>query len=190
MNRLITRTIAQLKEVIGSLESYDDRVSDDPVWYQKALSYLGQKEIHGRRHNPLILRWWTLIRAPFTDDETPWCAGFVGGVLEECGIVSSRRANARSYMKWGTALSSPAVGCIVVFWRGKPKGWKGHVGFVAGKTDTGKLLVLGGNQGNMVSIIDKPSSRVLGYRWPKSHPLPTNFDLPVGVTKSTGRSEV
>lgn len=69
----------------------------EPVWLRIARGYLGQREIVGRKHNPLILRWWQRIRAPFTDDETPWCAGFVGGVLEEAGIKSSRSAAARSY---------------------------------------------------------------------------------------------
>jgi hypothetical protein len=52
----------------------------EPRWLAEARRHLGVREIAGRKHNPLILRWWTLIRAPFTDDETPWCAGFVGGV--------------------------------------------------------------------------------------------------------------
>lgn len=141
----------------------------DPAWLSKARTYLGQKEIKGAKHNPMILRMWTLIRAPFTDDETPWCAGFVGGVLEEVGIKSSRSAAARSYLKWGVKISKPEIGAIVVFERGPVNG---HVGFIVGKDAKGNLLVLGGNQGDMVKISPFATGRVLGYRWPAGVPLP------------------
>jgi uncharacterized protein (TIGR02594 family) len=148
----------------------------EPRWLAQARRHLGAREIAGRKHNPLILRWWMLIRAPFTDDETPWCAGFVGGVLESAGIRSSRSAAARSYLKWGRTLASPRPGCIVVFARG-PK--FGHVGFVIGTDRTGNLLVLGGNQGDAVSISPFSRGRVLGYRWSANEPLPEAAPLPV-----------
>lgn len=137
-----------------------------PSWVDVAKQYLGTSEVKGGKHNPRILKWWAAIRAPFTDDETPWCAAFVGGVLEECGIKSSRSASARSYCNWGRFLSVPSVGCVAVFWRGSPSGWSGHVGFVVGKDAAGNLMVLGGNQGDKVSIAAFPMSRVLAYRWP------------------------
>ena len=37
----------------------------EPVWLRIARGYLGQREMAGRKHNPLILRWWARIRAPF-----------------------------------------------------------------------------------------------------------------------------
>lgn len=152
-----------------------------------AKKYIGTKEIAGERHNSIILRWWAAIKAPFLDDETPWCAAFVGGVLEECGIKSSRSASARSYLKWGIVLEKPIVGCIVVFWRGSPSGMSGHVGFVAGRDQRGNLMVCGGNQGDEVNIKPFNRGRVLGYRWPKSIPL-TKEDLlaPLPFITSTG----
>lgn len=141
----------------------------EPIWLTRARSYIGQREIAGVKNNPLILHWWVLIHAAFNDDETPWCAGFVGGVLEECGIRSSRSAAARSYLKWGRELKGPAVGAIVVFERGPVNG---HVGFVVGRDAAGNLLVLGGNQGDMVRISPFRVSRLLGYRWPADVMLP------------------
>ncbi len=151
----------------------------DPRWLAEARKNIGQKEIAGRKHNPLILRWWTLIRAPFTDDETPWCAAFVGGVLESCGVRSTRSAAARSYQNWGVGLKRPALGCIVVFWRGSPSSANGHVGFVVGETRSGYLLVLGGNQGDAVNIRPFDRARVVAYRWPKGEPLPDASRLPL-----------
>lgn len=141
-------------------------------WLRLALSSLGLSEISGSQHNPLILQWWKAIRAPFTDDETPWCAAFVGGVLEHCGLRSTRSAAARSYQNWGTKLDGPCVGAVVVFWRGSPNSAKGHVGFVVGRDKFNNLLVLGGNQGNKVSIKAFPYGRVIGYRWPKALEAP------------------
>jgi uncharacterized protein (TIGR02594 family) len=151
----------------------------EPVWIIKARSYIGTREYGGSKHNSIILRWWRAIKSAIADDESPWCAAFVGGVLEECTIVSSRAANARSYLKWGARLSAPVVGCIVVFWRGDPKGWSGHVGFVVGKDKAGNLMVLGGNQGDAVNVKPFGRERVLGYVWPKGIPLPAIQTLPV-----------
>lgn len=42
----------------------------------------------------------------------------------------------------------------------------GHVGIVVGETQTGSLLVLGGNQGDSVKISAFERNRVAAYRWP------------------------
>lgn len=150
-----------------------------PKWIDIARKYIGLTEISGKRHNATILSWWDRLKLPFTDDETPWCAGFVGGVLEEAGKASTRSAAARSYLKYGLELSKPCYGAIVIFWRGSPSGWSGHVGFVVGQDQRGNLMVLGGNQGNAVNIKAFGRNRVLGYRWPGIAPYPERYDLPV-----------
>jgi len=156
----------------------------EPRWLAEARKHVGLTEIVGRKHNPAILRWWTLIRAPFTDDETPWCAGYVGGVLESVGIRSTRSAMARSYERWGVPVN-PRVGAIVTFWRGSPRGGSGHVGFVVGKDKYGNLMVLGGNQGNAVSIKPFSASRVTSYRWPAGEQLLDLKSIP--LVASDGR---
>lgn len=159
----------------------------DPRWMAEARKHIGQREIAGSRHNPLILRWWTAIRAPFTDDETPWCAGYVGGCLEAVGLRSSRSAMARSYSRWGVGLSGPAVGAVVVFSR-PPSPTSGHVAFVAGRDRAGNLMVLGGNQKNMVRIDPFALGRVVGYRWPADEPTPALIGMQhLPVIASDGR---
>lgn len=149
-------------------------MSDAP-WITEAKKYIGQKEIKGTKHNPFVLRLWSIIRAPFTDDETPWCAGFVGGMLEAVGIKSTRSAWARSYRNWGVDLLAPVPGCIVVFERGPTSG---HVAFALGRDRFGSLLCLGGNQGDMVKISPFGRGRVLDYRWPAGIAVP-KATLPV-----------
>lgn len=135
----------------------------EPAWLVEAKKYIGEKEIKGTQHNPLILQFWKDIRrGGIKDDETPWCAAFVGAILERCGIPSSRYESARSYLQWGRELKEPCLGCVVVLLR---EGG-GHVGFVVGTSSNEDLMVLGGNQSDAVNIRSFPRSRVSGYRWP------------------------
>ena len=141
----------------------------EPVWLIEARKNLGVKETKGKVHTPEVLKYWKDIkRGGIKDDETPWCAAFVGAMLERVGIRSSRFESAKSYLGWGQLLALPVVGCIVIFTR---EGG-GHVGFVVGRDTKGNLLVLGGNQGDEVNIRSFPVSRVTGYRWPIDRPIP------------------
>ena len=149
----------------------------EPSWLVRARSYLGLREIPGNKHNSTILRWWNGL---FRDDETAWCGAFVRGVQNEAGYDAIKNfAGARNWLSYGVSLAKPALGAIVVFWRGSKSGWSGHVGYVVGKDKAGNLMVLGGNQGDMVSIKPFKLDRVLGYRWPPGAPLPANDNLPL-----------
>lgn len=153
----------------------------EPSWLAEARNHLGVREIPGVNHHPLIVQMWkTIKRGGIRDDETPWCAAFVGFCLERVGIVSSRFESARSYLSWGRRLDGPALGCVVVFTRDGG----GHVGFLTGTTFDGRLLVLGGNQANEVNIRAFPLERVSGYRWPLAVPLPDDV-LVVGSAPAT-----
>ena len=140
----------------------------DPHHLKVAKGYIGVEEIKGAKHNPTILKFWERCHLPFKTDETAWCAGFVGGVLEECGIRSTRSGMARSYLNWGVScMDDPQPGCVVVFWRGHIDSPYGHVAFLANKL-TSKIRVpaLGGNQGDQVCIKGYPRARVLDFRKP------------------------
>ena len=143
--------------------SYD---SEHPDYYSVAHAYIGLKEIKGSEHEEQILEFWKLCHLPFKTDETPWCAGFVGGVLEKCGLRSTRSGLARSYLDWGIECEHQ-IGAVVVYWRISENSGSGHVGFVAGDIRNGYIPTLGGNQGDMVCIKGYPASRLLGYRKPK-----------------------
>lgn len=134
-----------------------------PNWLVLAEKYIGQKEISGPTHNKAIVGFWKRVfLSGISNDETPWCAAFVGAVLEDSGFKSTRSGLAKSYLNWGTPLKTPVLGCIVVFTR---KGG-GHVGFVVGKDKVGNLYVLGGNQSDAVNIKKFTTENVVGYRWP------------------------
>ena len=158
----------------------------EPAWLARARTYVGLREVPGKKHNPTIVGWWEKLKLSFRDDETSWCGGFVGGVCVESGLLPTKNpAGARNWLNFGVPLPKPALGAVVVFWRGAKSGWSGHVGFVVGQDAKGNLMVLGGNQGDMVSIKPFGRDRVLGYRWPANTKLPDSYVLP--LLKSDGR---
>ena len=134
--------------------------------YEIAKSYLGLAEWPGARHNPQVVGFFEQSGHGWVeDDETPWCAAFVGAVLAQAGMRGTGKLNAQSYKDWGeeVSLEDAQRGDIVVFWRESPNSWKGHVGFYEGQRhDT--IMVLGGNQGNKVSIAEYPEARLLSVR--------------------------
>jgi len=134
--------------------------------YIKAQSFIGMKEIPGLKHNPTIVEMFEDVGHSWvTDDETAWCAAFVGSVLEKIGVNSTRKLDARSYLGWGEVVEPEDAreGDVLVFYRGDKNGWQGHVGFLVSETSTG-YDVLGGNQKDSVSIGNYPKERLLGVR--------------------------
>ena len=102
---------------------------------------------------------------------TQWCAAFVNMILLENNLQTSAAVSkyplmARSFLEWGTEVTEPQKGDIVVFKRGSS--WQGHVAFyVSTTTDqngTKYYNVLGGNQDDAVSIKPYAVSRVISIR--------------------------
>jgi uncharacterized protein (TIGR02594 family) len=136
----------------------------DAPWMKIAKAELGTKEIKGAKKNCTRILEYLKTVGEFKTDETAWCSAFANWVMQQAGIRGSGRATARSWLHWGYGTHHPEYGCIVVFERGNST-WQGHVAFYIGQE--GKhILVLGGNQGDAVSVHSYPKSRLLGYRWP------------------------
>jgi len=132
--------------------------------YDKALEYVGTKEVKGPEHNPTIVGWLKRFARNIgswgrSRDETPWCAVFVSMVLAECGLGlrGTEDARAYSYVKWGKP-SKIEKGAVVVIRRkrggadartGSRDGY--HVGFL-NRITKNYVVILGGNQSNSVRI--------------------------------------
>lgn len=95
---------------------------------------------------------------------TAWCAAFVNATLQQSGQQGTGQLNARSYLDWGQEVSDPQRGDVAVFSRGDPNGWQGHVGFFDGYNQDGTIRVLGGNQGDSVSVANYGADKLLGFR--------------------------
>jgi len=144
---------------------------NDLTWMRIARSYLGTHEIHGDQDNPKIVELFALAgHAWVKDDETAWCAAFVGGVLAKAGLRGSGKLSARSYEGWGTPLAQPIYGCIGVKSRSGGAAWQGHVGFVVAAS-ADQIVLLGGNQGDAVSIAAFKRHEFTAFRYPDSVPV-------------------
>ena len=135
-----------------------------PPWMAVAWAELGQSEVNGAAANPRVVDYFRQVgHGAVTDDETAWCAAFVGACLERAGFSSTRSLMARSYLDWGDR-AEPVTGSIAILSRGGSSSL-GHVGFLVGMTDTAVYL-LGGNQSNAVTVQRFDRSRLLGTRMP------------------------
>ena len=100
---------------------------------------------------------------------TEWCAAFVNAILELENIPSNKDhkypLTARAFLDWGNPINPQDIqrGDIVVFPRGN-QGWQGHVGFYIGRHESGKWIILGGNQSNSVRYDLYDPKRALGIR--------------------------
>lgn len=136
-----------------------------PSWLEQAWRELGLRETEGPGSDPRILSFYEEIGHPeIASDEVPWCAAFAGACLERAGERSTRSLLARSYLSWGEAESNPVLGAVAVLSRSADPA-QGHVGFVVGSQED-KILLIGGNQRNAVTIEAFDRSRLLGLRWP------------------------
>jgi len=103
---------------------------------------------------------------------TEWCAAFVNAILEKDGIKNlydirhPRPLTARGFLDWGYPVKTSIIqrGDIVIFPRGNVA-WQGHVGFYIGThTESGKWIILGGNQNKEVKYSLFSPTRSIGIR--------------------------
>lgn len=135
-----------------------------PAMLTEALAWLGVRETAGRGNTSQIMAWADYlgpdVRRIYTADAVPWCGLFVAFVAKRAGKpLPSNPLSARAWATWGDKASPAELGDVLVFAR---KGG-GHVGFYVGE-DATAYAVLGGNQGNAVSIVRVAKSRCIAAR--------------------------
>lgn len=144
--------------------------------FEIAHRYVGVAEIAGEMDNPLVLAMLRLDASWPQADEVPWCSAFVNWIAWHLHLPRSKSLRARSWLEVGLPVSAEEAepgGDVVVLQRGGgdqpgPEVLEapGHVGFFAGFSEDGAswVHVLGGNQGDRVSVSPYPAGRVLAYR--------------------------
>ncbi len=149
------------QEAVGSGELKPVEVTP----YEMAKTYLGTKEIPGKKHNGLIVSWLQRLMPTADADEISWCSAFVNEMALATGYEQSKSLTARSWLKCGDPIKpgDAQPGDVVIFWRESPTSWKGHVAFFVGYEGS-KIKVLGGNQSDAVTIANYPRSQLLGIR--------------------------
>lgn len=150
-----------------------------PAWHAWARTQIGVQEIVGPQHNQAVIDYWKSGRIPLDvrSDETAWCAALVCAAIELAGYRSTRSGRARSYLEDRKNMidCDERIGAIAVF--SSPAGAAfGHVGLIESVGDTA-IYVVGGNQGNQVSVAPFKRSRLLRVCWPANAPAHTNYPL-------------
>ena len=128
----------------------------------QAVKLIGVKEVVGKVHNPVIMAWAKDLdlQKIYTADEIPWCGLFIAYACHKAGLeVIDKPLWALSWAKWGTKVTEPMLGDILTFKRDGG----GHVGIYVGE-DKDCYHVLGGNQGNAVSVTRILKSRLYDAR--------------------------
>ena len=142
-------------------------------WLAEAERLKGLREVSGTADNPVIMDWAQDLDLDYAGDDVPWCGLFVAHCVAQTLPDEPLPANplgARQWLKFGHDCP-PQFGAVLVFWRGSPQGWTGHVGFYRAEDDA-TYHVLGGNQSDSVSITKIAKNRLLGARWPAAVPAP------------------
>lgn len=133
-----------------------------PIGIALAELEAGVAEVPGPGNNPRILLYHSSTTLHATQDSVAWCSSFVNYCVTQAGMHGTNNAGARSWHDsgWGIDVTNtPQKGDIAVFSRtggGAPAG-SGHVGFWL-DADAGMIRLLGGNQGDRVSIATYPEN--------------------------------
>lgn len=139
-----------------------------------AQRFIGVKEVAGSTSNSQVLAFLRLDNAWPSGDEVAWCSAFVNYVAWLLRLPRSKNLAARSWLGVGqpVQIKDAKVGDVVIIKRGEGSqpgpevlAAPGHVGFFAGyDAATDKIHILGGNQGDSVSVASFAGIRLLGIR--------------------------
>lgn len=135
-----------------------------PRTISEGLKLLGTVETPGVKNNPVILGWASEVGLDksYSADSVPWCGLFAAVVSKRAGKeIVKDPLWARNWSNFGKASPSPSLGDILVFIRDGG----GHVGFYIAEDDTA-YHVLGGNQGDAVTITRIAKARCIAVRRP------------------------
>lgn len=156
-------------------------------WITEMKSVFGLHEI---RDNAELKRWLRSDGKTLGDPKAlPWCGDATETAIKNTlpnepftGKLGQNPYWARNWLYFGKEVP-PTYGAVLIFSRGSG----GHVGFAVGE-DSDSYYVLGGNQGNTVSIVRIDKDRLLGARWPLTYDF-YDVKLPVmspgSIPKST-----
>lgn len=162
--------------------------SENPPWVTELLKVFGWHEV---RDNARLRAWLKSDNETLGDPAAlPWCGDAAETAMKLAlpdepfpGNLGINPYWARNWAGFGRAALG--FGTIGVFERG-PK--SGHVGFLVGYDDA-NYHVLGGNQGDRVSVVPIDKDRLLASRWPVTfetdpRPLPRRTSImPVSVNE-------
>ena len=173
VNKQIKATGDAAKTAAGHLTALQKAQAQGAGLISTGSKYLGMGESNQSSVLVKFLNEYSGTTAKsIAGDVNAWCARFVSAVLNEAKVGGLPTMSAKAYANFGqgvwkqgmpaASLDNVMPGDIAIFTR---KGGGGHVGFVKA-TDPGKgiLDILGGNQSNQVSVIQKSMKDLIAVR--------------------------
>jgi uncharacterized protein (TIGR02594 family) len=139
----------------------------------KAVELFGVTESVGTINNPVIMGWAKELKLEkvYTADSIPWCGLYAAVVMHRAARpVVDKPLWALNWNNFGVKVQAPMLGDILTFTRKSG----GHVGFYVGEDSTA-YHVLGGNQGDKVSVVRIAKKRLSQARRPQYNSQPTNI---------------
>lgn len=176
-----------------------------PLMVRIALDMLGVEEAKGNADNPLIIGWADEVERTcgrkydewaadfYNDDEIHWCGLFLAVVAARAAQGRPERFPPNKYLaalawaNWGNTVQKTdvQVGDVVILVR---QGG-GHVFLAVGISEDGKRVMgVGGNQSNAVTIAEFDAARIYAVRRPPYRDKPAGarrVELKAGDTVST-----
>lgn len=145
-----------------------------PRMVREGLALLGIAEAPGSANAAPILAWAAelggAVARDYRADATPWCGLFMAIVAERAGKpLPQSPLWALAWAQFGRPAARPALGDVLVFRRHGG----GHVGLYLAEDETA-FHVLGGNQGDRVSVARIARSRLLEARRPPYRAMPAS----------------
>lgn len=171
-----------------------------PKHLKLACKYIGTHEWvmddGDKVSNPLVQDWIEKAGGGANKNtvRTPWCAYFHDAMLLEAGLGALKSGLARAHLKWGMAVEEDdwRVGDTVIFLRlvqGKDNGINGHIAFLL-EWDDDTVTVVGGNQGDRVSVAVYRRETILGVRRSRSVSSSRTIQKAVGSVVAETSSQV
>jgi uncharacterized protein (TIGR02594 family) len=149
----------------------------------------GDWKERGKVGNPNILACYGACGHSYSQDSGSmayaWCAAFVSYALKTAGIDSLRSMSSQAYKNYGNEVDWRTLDKIryldICVFKSRTRSG-GHIGFIVGVDNkTGKLKILGGNQGDDAKIstysVSSKSQYILNIK--RNWDIPAEYDKPL-----------
>jgi uncharacterized protein (TIGR02594 family) len=158
------------------VERKEDECKEKAPWMNVAIREFSQWK--GKQEGVITLtdNYHKLsgVSNTWTIDKVPWCASFVSYCLKDGGYKIKASASSQFLVNnlEFVQIAKPIYGAIVVL---RYKNGSGHTGFIYGKTLKGDYALLGGNQGDAITLnslnyyVKKAKANLVGYYIPKGY---------------------
>jgi hypothetical protein len=166
-----------LKASRKALGLLDAPAAEELPWIAEGFKVLGWHEATDKTR----LSAWLKSGGKYLGDpsQLPWCGDFMETCVAKSlpdevlpGALGQNPFFAQNWQLFGVSTAPTRGAAVAIRWTANT----GHTGWLLGQNGSNYVL-LGGNQGNRVSIAEFPKSAVIATRWPASYP-PRLINLP------------